>query len=111
MEGPVTVTRGVRNLAGAAAASLPDGRVLVAGGGSVPIRRSGDGESGYVTVPVRDALAYVPKTNRWRDLPRMRHERQYAAVVTLSDGSVIVAGGVGPDGTALRSFARFTPAR
>jgi hypothetical protein len=107
---PITITRGVRNLAGAAVAALPDGRVLVAGGGSVPIRRS-DSEGWYDTVPVRDVLAYVPKTNRWQDLPRMRHERQSAAVVTLSDGSVIVAGGVGPDWKWLRSFARFTPAR
>ena len=50
----------------------------------------------YATVPMRNALAYNPETNRWQNLPSMPQARLGGAVVTLADGSVIVAGVMGP---------------
>jgi hypothetical protein len=100
-EGATEVSRGVRDLAGAAAALLPDGRVLVAGGGSAPTRTD-DAAFGWKTIPVRAVLAYDPKTNRWQNLPSMPQARRGDVVITMADGSVIVAAD---------SFLRFTPAR
>ena len=83
---------GVPNLAGAIAASLPDGRVLVAGGRtpSEPVA----GEGGGLTSTASDAAQYVdPATNAWSAAPRMPIPRAYGESLALKDGSVLVFGG------------------
>ena len=106
---PTVVTRGVRNLAGAAAALLPDGRVLVAGGLSAPTRTD---DQAYDSVPVAAVLAYNPANGRWSRLASMPRARAGGSAVVQADGSVVIAGGGGDnEGTELRSFVRYTPAR
>ena len=106
---PTVVTRGVRNLAGAAAALLPDGRVLVAGGLSAPTATD---NYAYDSLPVAAVLAYNPANGRWSRLPSMPRARAGGSAVVQADGSVVIAGGSGDDeGTALRSFVRYTPPR
>jgi N-acetylneuraminic acid mutarotase len=104
-DAPSTTTPGVRNLAGAQVATLPDGRVLVAGGGT--------GIEGRTRTSAA-ALVYNPTKNRWGRLPPMPRAQAGGAVVTLGDGSVVIAGGMieTPDEwVPLRSIVRFTPAR
>ena len=83
------VTRGVRRLAGAMAARLPSGLILVAGGaGAIP-----KGLRVLRRLPRRRAEAYDPTTNRWSALPSMPEPRAGAATVVLSDGSILCIGG------------------
>jgi hypothetical protein len=81
------------DLAGAFAAALPDGRVLVAGG----TRRDAT-DWGQETTRV--ARAYDPVTNTWSRLPSMPEGRQFGVTVALADGSVLLVGG--KDATAVR---------
>jgi N-acetylneuraminic acid mutarotase len=66
---------------------LQDGRVLVAGGA---------GSNANATL-LADADIYDPITNSWHQAHPMSIARVYFAAGLLADGSVIVAGGLGPD--------------
>ncbi|MHB1809692.1 MAG: choice-of-anchor D domain-containing protein, partial [Solirubrobacteraceae bacterium] len=66
---------------GAAAATLPNGDVLVAGG-------EGEG-TGYLD----SVEGYDPTTNTWSAAASMLEAREGAAAATLGDGDVLVAGG------------------
>jgi hypothetical protein len=88
------------DLAGAFAAALPDGRVLVAGG----TMREGT-EWGEETTRV--ARAYDPVTNTWTRLPSMREGRQFGVTVALADGSILLVGGNDTSGAG--SAVRFVP--
>ena len=68
-----------------AAARLPDGRVLVAGGAHLV------GEPGSVTVAI--AEAWDPATASFEAIGPMAVPRYEATPVTLADGSVLLAGG------------------
>ena len=69
-----------------AAAALPDGRVLVAGG--LLIDFSNEGRA------LDSAEIWDPDTGSWADIDEMSSPRLGAVAVTLSDGRVLVAGGV-----------------
>ncbi len=101
------VTRGVRRLAGAMAARLPSGLILVAGGaGAIPKGSESPAPS------TATAEAYDPTTNRWSALPSMPEPRAGAATVVLSDGSILCIGGYveSPDGrTTLTTAVRWVP--
>jgi hypothetical protein len=102
---PLT-TPGVRNLSGSFVATLPDGRVLVAGGGG----NSPDGFGGRFAADV--AELYDPATNSWTELPPMPSGRSAGAVARLVDGSVILVGGSLPDSEGQRilgSAVRLVP--
>src|SRR5947199_5365 len=82
--GPGAWTRagGMRNKrAGDAAALLPDGTVLVAGGASKGIPRG-----------TNSVQIYHPRSGRWTAAAPMAHPRAVATAVSLSDGRVMVAG-------------------
>ncbi len=68
----------------AVAETLPDGRVLLAGGGSQ-----------YVTPPsgVDACDLYDPRTNRWTATAPLHTPRALAAGTLLADGRVLVVGG------------------
>ena len=78
---------------------LRDGRVLVAGG-----TNDKDGASRLAT-----AELYDPATGSWTATGRMTEARQWHTAVLLSDGSVLVAGGVAQDGVSA-SAERYEPA-
>ena len=82
------------NLDGAAAAPLPDGRILSAGGG------------GY-DPGTRTVLAYNPAKDAWANLPRLPDVRTGGMATVLGDGSVLIVGGNGNG----RSAVRFVPRR
>lgn len=84
---PLT-TAGVRNVAGALVAGLPDGRVLVAGGGG----DSPDGFGGRHALDI--AELYDPATDTWVALPPMPVVRSGGVAATLTDGSIVLAGGL-----------------
>jgi hypothetical protein len=71
-------------VAGAVAAPLADGRVIVVGGG-------GGQES--VAGPTRTARIFDPVANAWTALPPMPVPRSGGAAKTLADGSVLIYGG------------------
>ncbi|HSD24439.1 MAG TPA: kelch repeat-containing protein [Solirubrobacterales bacterium] len=79
----------------AAAAPLPDGRVLVAGGNDGATRLS-------------SAEVFNPSTNAFTPVNDMGIDRARAAAAPLHDGRVLVAGGT--DGAPLSSAAVFDPA-
>jgi len=70
----------------AQAASLPDGRVLVAGG-----------QEAYQNVSLGSTSAelYDPTTNSWSLQSPMPEARAGGAAVVLADGSVLIIGGIG----------------
>jgi hypothetical protein len=102
---------GVPNLVGSAAAPLPDGPVLVAGGDG-PAVPSGQGFSSDHTAAAWHVDA---GTDSWSELPAMPAPRTQATAVALDDGSVLVIGGFGedtPDGSSeLATAVRFLPGR
>lgn len=69
-----------------AAAALPDGRVLVAGGLLIDSSQQGGALS--------SAEIWDPDTGTWAAIDGMSSPRLGAVAVTLSDGRVLVAGGV-----------------
>jgi Galactose oxidase, central domain/Kelch motif len=70
---------------GSQAASLPDGRVLVAGGASRDDSLSGD--------LVTSAEVFDPSTGRWAAAGELLEPRQVGVATALEDGSVLVLGG------------------
>ena len=103
---PLT-TPGVRNLSGAMAATMADGRVLIAGGGG----NSLDGFGGRIADDV--AELYDPATSDWMTLPPMPDGRSGGAIATIADGSVVLVGGLpdldSEDQTVLTSAVRLVP--
>ncbi len=79
----------------AAAAPLPDGRVLVAGGN--------DG-----TTRLSSAEVFNPATNSFTPVNDMGSDRARAAAAPLADGRVLIVGGT--DGAPLASAVTFDPA-
>lgn len=69
----------------AAAALLPDGRVLVAGGSRI------EGNPGSVAVPI--AEIYDPASGTFSDAGKMLVPSYDAHPTTLADGSILLAGG------------------
>jgi hypothetical protein len=93
------------DLAGAFAAALPGGRVLVAGG----ITYTAIGaESWDVT---RLARLYDPRMNTWSSLPSMPTGRQGGVAVALADGSVLLIGGDRYSSGDSATAVRFVPSR
>jgi hypothetical protein len=103
---PLT-TPGVRNLSGAMASTMADGRVLIAGGGG----NSLDGFGGRIADDV--AQLYDPATSEWMTLPPMPDGRSGGAIATIADGSVVLVGGLpdldSEDQTVLTSAVRLVP--
>jgi hypothetical protein len=100
----------------AVAATLRDGRVLVAGGEHPTC----DGTyCGDTYVAVESASLYDPANDTWLPLPSMPEPRAGGTPVVLSDGSVLIVGGYtentplsqlcGWDATGLASTVRFVP--
>ena len=85
-----------------AAAALADGTVLVTGGYGTLFGR----------IPLATGLArlYDPQTGTWR-LARgqMRYPRLFHSSLVLADGRVLLAGGVGQNGKALRIVELYDP--
>jgi hypothetical protein len=103
---PLT-TPGVRNLSGAMAATMADGRVLIAGGG-------GNSPNGFGGRDADDiAELYDPATSEWVTLPPMPDGRSGGAVAAIADGSVVLVGGLADPGseeqTQLTSAVRLVP--
>jgi hypothetical protein len=100
---PVLLTApGVRDLSGAQAAAIPDGRVLVAGGGGISINGTEAGASDV-------AELYDPATDSWTAVPGMPGARSGGSAVALADGSVLLVGGGDHGATPLTTATRFVP--
>ena len=70
----------------ASAASLPDGEVLMAGGG-------GEYVPGAYGKPLSSTEIYDPSTGTWSPGVEMLEPRDYPVAASLPDGDVLVAGG------------------
>lgn len=81
----------------AAAAPLPDGEVLIAGGA---------GASG----PTSSAVLFDPATDTFSSSGSMIAVRDAPAAAPLPDGEVLIAGGLDVNGETLSSAERFDPA-
>ena len=86
LTGSMTVPR-----AGQTATLLPDGDVLVAGGGCDQGR--GNCDAGSFLTNLKSAELYDPTTGTWAKTGSMRNGRQFFSASLLSDGNVLVAGG------------------
>jgi N-acetylneuraminic acid mutarotase len=73
---------------------LSDGRVLVVGGQSFPLR-----EGGFVVSQPPSAEIYDPQSNRWATTGPMGFYRVGQTASRLADGRVLVAGGRGDRGS------------
>jgi hypothetical protein len=77
---------------------LPDGKVLVVGGGL----------SGNYTDPVRIPELYDPVSNTWTDMAAQSAQRMYhSTAVLLPDGRILSAGS--DSGTLQRTYEIFSP--
>ncbi len=77
---------------------LHDGRVMIVGGASGPSSQDA----------VASATIFDPSTGRWGAATDMLQPRDYPMAVTLTDGSVLVAGG-SRDGQPLDTAERYNP--
>ena len=84
---------------GSGSCVLPDGRVMVVGGTT--------GSSSNQAVAT--AAIFDPATGRWTVLTPMLQPRAYPMAVTMTDGSVLVAGG-SRSGQPLDTAERYIPA-
>eukprot|EP01046_Picozoa_sp_COSAG06_P056190 COSAG06_NODE_10553_length_1660_cov_1.100577_2_plen_176_part_00 len=80
----------------AAAAVLPDGKVLVAGGQAIQIFEHVNGCQREVGPCCNTAELWDPATQKWSALPPMAHGRTKATACVLPSGRVAVVGGTGP---------------
>jgi hypothetical protein len=93
---------------GAAAAPLPDGRVLIAGGDKT-------GSSQIVSADLlASAELFDPASNTFATLPavgptQLQIARAYMGATELGNGQVLIAGGAGPDYLASAELATFPP--
>ena len=79
---------------------LQDGRVLVTGGYT-----GGRNKRTYLTT----TMLYDSKAGRWSETGPMRTKRGGFSIALLSDGQVLVAGGVAEGGVELKSAELFDP--
>ena len=70
--------------------ALPDGRILVSGGAP-----EGDGSGRFFDYPTRKTSLFDPETLIWADGPEMEEARHGHSATVLSDGKVLIYGGVG----------------
>ena len=86
-------------LAGQTRTLLPDGRWLLLGGASAagPVAAAALREAGA-------GMAVAPTT-----FGALRHPRAWHTATLLPDGTVLVAGGIGPDGQVVRTTELFDP--
>jgi hypothetical protein len=84
-----------------AAAVLPDGKVLVAGGMS----------GGAVNTGLNTAELWDPATQQWTALLPMAHKRTIAAACVLPSGRVAVVGGFSTDGVNRKDGEVFDPVK
>ncbi|MGO9789292.1 MAG: Kelch repeat-containing protein, partial [Solirubrobacteraceae bacterium] len=82
--------------AAAASASLPSGKVLVAGG----INAVNPGNDNPTAPPLASAEIYGPASRSWSVVPDMSTGRSEAAAVLLPSGKVLVVGGISGFGSA-----------
>jgi hypothetical protein len=87
--------------AGAVAATLPDGQVLIAGGYNFT---SGDLQSAELFSPTSDTFTALPASGN----TELQTPREDAVAATLPDGQVLIAGGYNASGT-LQSAELFNP--
>lgn len=80
---------------------LPDGRVLVAGG---YVQMGAD----FPTTATCEI--YDPATNSWATTGNVHEARENHAAILLTDGRVLVAGGVGDAGLPVKSSEVYNPA-
>jgi hypothetical protein len=85
---------------GAIAIALGNGNVLYAGGADGP----------GASAPTARAALYNDLAFTWSATGSMVTARRDATAATLPDGRILVAGGTGPDGSALASAETFDPA-
>jgi hypothetical protein len=88
------------------AALLPNGRVLIAGG--VTTKRVSDGT--ILTGPTLSAELYDPATGKFNSTGSMTELRGNPSTTLLSDGRVLIAGGVGLASNTLTSAELYDPA-
>ncbi len=81
---------------GMAVVTLPDGRVLAAGGQDTDLR------------PVKTASIYDPATNDWKAIPKLPKAWRRPVAVALQDGGALVLGGPG-FGTGVTAGERYDP--
>jgi N-acetylneuraminic acid mutarotase len=86
-----------------AASLLPGGRVLVAGG-YVP---SATGKPPFL--PLASTEIWHPRTGHWTRGKSMHQARGEFASVKLKDGRILVVGGTGASGAALKSAEIYNP--
>lgn len=79
---------------------LRDGRVLVAGGYT-----GSSSERSYLS----SVVIYDPGTGGWYEAPPMKDKRAGFSITLLSDGQVLVAGGVAESGLELKSCELLDP--
>lgn len=84
------------------ASSLPDGRVLVAGGFVAMATSSQAHQS-------NDAEIFLPNEKRFASLPRMVMSRQSHTATLLTNGTVLLAGGYDESGEVTPSAEIFDP--
>jgi hypothetical protein len=85
----------------AAAALLPDGKVLVAGG------RTGAADH----TALNTAELWDPATQKWTALPPMAHKRTNCAACVLPSGLVAVVSGYGTGGVVRKDGEVFDPVK
>ena len=88
--------------AGAVAATLPDGQVLIAGGYNFT---SGDLQSAELFNPTSDTFTALPASGD----SELQSSRFEAAAATLPDGQVLIAGGYNFTSGDLQSAELFNP--
>jgi hypothetical protein len=71
---------------------LADGRILVTGGRILHVNPDGSGLFEYL----QSAEIYTPSTNTWAPAASMNEPRGFHTATLLSNGKVLVAGGVSP---------------
>lgn len=89
------------------ATRLNNGSVLIAGGLGVE-RRNAQGQP--VFEPLKTAYIFDPQTNKFTPVAQMPESRGWHRAALLSNGSVLITGGLGAQMTSLTSAVVFDPA-
>lgn len=96
-----TPTAALSPQVGHTAALLPDGRVLLIGGGA-------QYEAGAIT-PSNLLRTYDPMNDAWEEWSGMLEARYAAGIAHLPDGRFLILGGIGADDTLLESCEILDP--
>jgi N-acetylneuraminic acid mutarotase len=86
-------------VAGASGVRLADGRVLLAGGSVRDPQMTDDTTGAFVSGLTDEVELFDPATGRWTPTVRIPGPRAGASAVVLADGSVLLAGGSGSEGS------------